>query len=752
VTAAADATLLEEIRENRQYADTEWSPIREEARKDKLCVAGKPWEALDPDAVRERKAAKRPYLSSDELGQYLNQAVNDVRANPRGVRYTPTGNGANDAGAEFYQNHVREIEYRSHARVGYANAFADCVTSGYGWVSAATKRQHVRTFDQDLWINPVVNANQILSDPKAVWPDSRDMTFLLHIEPWARQEFKRKWPKARVSNFSLDAAKIAPGWADGRTVQVAKYWRLNFYDRQLVAYRLPTDPPDAPPRLSLVDELPDKKLPAGVENLREETVEDSTVECWLTNGVELLEELQWAGKYIPYVSCFGKVLYVDEGGGTKRQILSMTRLARDPYMLYCYMTTCAAEAVGGVPRAQWVGYEGQFAKPERWQRANRQPVAYLEARATIPGSPMQQPLPLPTRESWDPPLQNLEVSKEAARRAIQAAMGILPMPTDAQRRNDISGEAYKQRQAQGQKGSFHFVDSHDLMVERMGVILEDLMDKILDTPRDVPVRKADDTGGIIRVNDPQGSQYDGQRQLSGDPLFTKGDYRVTVSTGPATESQRVEAQDFVDGLMKNLAEIGQLAGSQRALKLLASSVKLKQLGPIGDQIIELLDPPVPGKDGKPLPPEVAQLMAENQQLKQLLEQAQAGAAGQAPRAAGQGRDRRQKDHREPAGSRGRPRHQAADRRDGPRSEARRRRARRAGRSLALFLEESQLAGARAHAATESTHERVHDAIQQSKDRAHEHVQGTLERAHAADLAAAAQAAAATQPGPAGTGV
>jgi hypothetical protein len=65
------------------------------------------------------------------------------------------------------------------------------------------------------------------------------------------------------------------------------------------------------------------------------------------------------------------VLYVDEGAAS-RQILSMTRLARDPYMLYCYIRTCEAEAIGGVPRATWVGYEGQFAKPTRWAEGEPQ--------------------------------------------------------------------------------------------------------------------------------------------------------------------------------------------------------------------------------------------------------------------------------------------------------------------------------------------------------------------------------------------
>jgi hypothetical protein len=601
-----DTELLQEIRDNRSYAESEWGPIRAEAKKDRLCVAGKPWQAMDPAGMKERQDAKRPFLAMDELGQYINQTVNDILANPRGIKYAATGNGANEQGAEFYQNHTREIEYRSQARTAFARAFENTVTSSYGWIRVRTKREHLRTFNQDLWIELVANPDQVLSDPLAVWPDSRDMKFLYYLEPWPTNEFQRRWPNAKPITPTL--GKLAPGWTRTRSVDVGEYWRLHVVERKLVAYRVGKS---QAVQTALVDELPDGKLPRGAENLREETVEDTKVRWYLTNGIEILEEPKWAGKYIPFVSCLGKVLYVDEGGGSQRQILSLPRLARDPYMVFCYMWTCMAEAVGAVPRSSFVGYEGQFAKPKRWQEANTRPVAYLEATVTVPGAPPGIVLPLPQKQGWDPGVQNVAVVAEAARRSIQAAFGITPLPTPTQRENQKSGEALKRIETSGQRGSYHFVNSYDLMIERTGVILEDLMDKTIDTARDVPIRKADDTPDIVRVNDPSAE----------DPIFTKGDYRVTVTTGPATESQRSEAKDFVDALMSNIAAVAHMAGSMRALKIFAMAVKLKQLGPIGDQIIELLDPPQPGKDGKPLPPEVAQLMGENQQLKQLLQQA-----------------------------------------------------------------------------------------------------------------------------------
>jgi hypothetical protein len=92
----SDNALLQEIRDRRTAAEQEWGPVQEEAKKDKLCIAGKPWQAMDPDGYEAAQDAKRPALALDELGQYINQTVNDVRANPRGLKFAPTGDGADD--------------------------------------------------------------------------------------------------------------------------------------------------------------------------------------------------------------------------------------------------------------------------------------------------------------------------------------------------------------------------------------------------------------------------------------------------------------------------------------------------------------------------------------------------------------------------------------------------------------------------------------------------------------------------------
>lgn len=611
LTAAQEQEILTEVRERFDYAWTAWQPIRKESDIDMRHVAGDPWNG---DDRRAREAAGRPCLALDELGQYFNQSINDILANPIGMKFDPTGRGASEKGAEFYADKAREIEYRSHAQIAYTTAYQNTIHRGFGWVRVSTKYENDRSDNQDICIDEISDPNTVVPDPDAKRPDSSDMRYLFLIESWDVKEFKRKWTEAKITDFSGTVAAIAPLWIKDTRVQVAEYWKVKTRKRKLVLFQ----GPGGDVRRVFEDEAL-QKVPAGYQRVKElRTVEYPSVCQYITNGVEILETNEWLGKYIPFASCFGPVLYLDKGAGTERVIMSMTRLARDPYMLYCYYRTQQAEMAGMIPKVPVMGYEGQFEGVEAdWQKAPHEPLAFITVKAFPEGWPTGgAPAPLPQRLAYEAGahLQSLELCSEGARRAIQSAMGSSPLPTQAQRHNEKSGVALKQMDSMAQKGSFHFVNHYQDMIRQVAVMVEDLMDKIYDTARDTGIRKPNETAQSVRINDPKAVDKDGAPAA----LMTEGDYLVTVSTGPSTDSTREAASDFADQLVQN----------PQVFPLIASEVvRLKNLGPIGDEMadaLEVLKPPElrKQKDGSaPLPPQAQQAMAENAQLKQQLGQA-----------------------------------------------------------------------------------------------------------------------------------
>lgn len=609
-----DDEILEELRERRDYAQKAWANIRTEGQKDVMCVAGDVWEAMDPDGLSRRHDAKRPAMSCDEIGQYLNQTGNDVRQNKRGVKVTPTGNGANDKTAAFRQARIRQIEYESNAqRDVYSPVFEDALQRSYGFGRIVSMPVNPLSKKLKLRLEAFPNPDVVLVDPDGAMlsPDCAKIQWAFILDASRkRKSFTREFPDAEVTDFDA-GENVAPDWIRGDSITLAEYWLIEPHQRRVVFLKIDPD------RGFLASKLP--RVPRDEEIAGEEMREFPYVCQYLTNGLELLakpgkaKRTPWPGPSIPLFSCFGKVLYVKTGSGTERRMLSMVRLMREPVMGLAYALTCKVETLGAVPRTTWVGYEGQFrGHEEEWAKANHEPVPFLVVRPTTEATGLTNVLPLPARQSWDPPLQNIEMTCESFRRSIQAAAGTSPLPTEAQRQNQKSGKALDRIESSGQKGSFHFVDHLDGMITRVGVMLDELIPHYDDTVGEVTIRNPDDQSSSQRINDPNDPEsvmVDSEHQ-----------HDITLSVGPAKESERQDANEFADTIVGNEALL-QTVGPQKAAELTALAIRLKDVGPIGDEMAEIISPKPPDEGAPPTPEQVRAMQQQIEQLQQQLQEA-----------------------------------------------------------------------------------------------------------------------------------
>lgn len=614
--ARSDADVLEEIRERYDYALTRWEPIRREAQEDMRFVAGDPWSE---DDKKQRK--DRPTIAPEEMGQYFNQVINQLRANPRGMHFAPTGGRATEAGARFYQNKARETEYRSQAMDTYIMAAENAIQRSYGFGRVTLKYESPRSANQEIWIEPFPDPDMVLPDPDHKRPSGSDMQFCFVEELIAQRQFLREHPDAKVRSFGAPGTQ-APKWVVGDKIRRAEYWTIQTRPRTLLLVQPPTAAPSPrtvapvpvqplPPLQLFEDELPANHGGTILRELR--TVDYPEVWMYLTNGVEILHAQRWLGKYIPIVCCYGKVLYVnDNGWESVKQLFSMTRFGRAPWKAFCYAASQQLEILGQVPKASVVAAEGQLAGHEQeWEEAPYNPKAFLLYKPQTDATG-QQILPRPDRLAYlqSDNLQAIEVVKEGFRRSIQSAMSSNFLPTQALKHNEKSGVALDKMDQSASVGTFHFVDSYDHMIQQFGAIFEDLVDKVYDYQGETGVLSADNQSAMVKINDPSNPEA----------VSTAGDYLVTVSSGPSSDSEREAVQEFLDTLIANLVMIAQIAGAPAAKQLLARSVRMRNGGPMMDQIADLLDPPPPnGPDGKPVPPA---LMAAQQKIQELTQQLQ----------------------------------------------------------------------------------------------------------------------------------
>jgi hypothetical protein len=201
-------------------------------------------------------------------------------------------------------------------------------------------------------------------------------------------------------------------------------------------------------------------------------------------------------------------------------------------------------------------------------------------------------------------------------------MGITPLPDAAQRRNQKSGVALEKIDDMESLGAFHFVDRYEnCFLHNMGWQINELIEPILDTSREMPVTQPDGSRSLVHVIGNTSHPIDDQgaynvQDVPEDHIHTgKGDFDVTISTGPSYQSEREEQAAFVDQLIENMPNMPQ--PGTPAAKVLALAIRMRpDLGPIGQQIAEVFDPPDPSN----LPPEaqaiVSQLQAQLQQVQQ----------------------------------------------------------------------------------------------------------------------------------------
>ena len=611
-----DEKLLREVRENYEADSLAFQTVREQGAKDVLFIANDPWPEKEKQNRRE-PGSERPMMACDELNQYCNLVINEVRQHPREIKISPRGFGATAQLAELRENRIRAIQYRSDAQAAYITALENCVQRSYGFARVSLQYASPTSFDQEICIRRIPNPDSVLFDTGCKELDCSDATHCYLIDEILKTEFRRRWPKAEIQDFQGEIAKQFPEWIKDRYLQIAEYWRVEHTEDELFQFdggkagiltELKSKLESRGGRVenSMViypeqDGHPEIRVP--LLNVRDTRV--PKIWQYLTNGIEILEVNEWLGKWIPIIPIFGKELYLTEAAGSKRMLLSLIRNARDSQMSYNYVQTCKVEAIGMVPRTNYLALEGQFeGHEEELQDANRSPKPYVYYKAVqLPdGSYGQQP---PIREPFDPPVQNLEIASESFRRCIQSAVGMYNLGRNEA--NVKSGKAIEELDEQSDAGSFHFIANYNRFITAVGRIVNDLQSKIEITPRQVPIRTADGKEKLVWINKP----YDDENGNRQHHDMTLGEYDVTIGVQPNEDSQREAASDYLETLTEELA--GLPLDPHIKTSLLALIIQLKQMGPVGDQMVKILQP----QDGDP-----AQLQQQMQQLQAQLTQLQ----------------------------------------------------------------------------------------------------------------------------------
>lgn len=614
----SDADILKEAREVFERCLDNESENRRLAKEDiEFARLSKQWHDADRKA---READHRPCLTINKLGPVIRQVVNDARQNRPSIRVLPADSKADIKTAEVLSGLIRNIEQSSDADVAYDTGVDAAVSGGFGYwrvnldysyggsVSDDLSTAGVELFEQDIRIERIANQFAVYGDPDSTQADSSDWMRAFVVEEVTQEEFKRKYPKAKVSDFDqADWANVAGRWKTDSKVLVGEYWKREESVRLVIGVELAGDL-EAPGETVVMTVEEWEKQRAEIEAKGGKAVtmprpiKSYAVTQYLMTGVEILETNKWPGCFIPIIPVYGDEVNL-EG---KRHFRSLVRDAKDPNRMFNYWRSMATELVALAPKTPFIGKKGAFeSDAAKWATANTRSWSHIEY-----DGPER-----PTREPFAGVPQGALQEALNASDDIKAITGIYDASLGA-RSNETSGKAIMARQREGDVSTFHFIDNQVRAIRHTGRIIIDLIPKVYSTPRIVRILGPDGKPENIPINGmPAGESEGGDNTEATARIhdLRVGRYDLAVSAGPSFTTKREEAATQMIELIRSYPDAAPVIGD-----LLAKNLDWPGADEIAKRLERMLPPEMRDDESGDIPPEVQQQLQQMGEAIQVL--------------------------------------------------------------------------------------------------------------------------------------
>lgn len=567
---------------------------RQEALEDLKFGGGDQWPV---ELQNSRNLESRPVITVNKVDNYCRQVSNQQRQQRPRIKVHATNTHEDMLDAQTIGGIIRHIEVNSNADYAYDNAFDYAVRMGWGYMRVRTDYISEDSFDQEIYIDPVDNPFTVYYDPNSIAPDGSDCERCLITTMVRKEQFRKMYPEADDGGTSFTQRGTGDSqseWITKEDIRLAEYY---YTVKEKATLYLLSDG-----SATFAD---DKDFFQRLDNYgitvvdKRDSYKKSIKYCKMT-AIEILEERDWAGKYIPVVPVYGRHLVV----GDKRKKFGMIRYAKDPQRMYNFWQTSITEGVALAPKAKWLLAEGQDEGHENdWANANIKSFPLLRYKQTdIDG----RPAPPPQRLQPEPPQAGVMAAAAGVNDDIKSIMGIFDPAQLGQ--GNISGKALNGQQQQVDLTNFDYYDNLTRSIAHIGKICLDLIPKIYDTERVMRIIGDDGKPELLTIN-----QRDSVGRVLND--ITVGQYDVVMETGPGYNSKRQEAVDNMLPLLSAAPELMQVAGD-----LVFRNMDWPGADIIADRLAAA-NPMAQIDDKSKIPPQVQMQLAMSQKQIQELTQA-----------------------------------------------------------------------------------------------------------------------------------
>jgi hypothetical protein len=611
------ANILATARSRLDMAIGALSESREDEIDDLKFYAGSPdnhwqWPAdvlATRGAVQGQTINARPCLTINKLPQHVRQVTNDQRQNRPSGKVIPADDKADIAVAEIFNGMVRHIEYISDADVAYDTACENQVSYGEGYIRILTEYCDDNTFDQDIKIGRIRNSFSVYMDPTIQDPCGSDAKWCFITEDITKADYERMYPDSApittLQSLGVGDQNLSQ-WLNEDTIRIADYYYVD-YDRETLNLY--------PGNITAFAGTPEDKMMKAQFGKPTKSRESDRcrIKYCKINGYEILEEREWAGKYIPVVRIVGNEFEVDG----RLYVSGIVRNAKDAQRMYNYWVSQEAEMLALAPKAPFIGYGGQFEGYEtQWKTANTTNWPYLEVNPDVTDG-SGSILPLPQRAQPPMASSGLLQAKAGASEDIKSSTGQYNASLGMSS-NERSGKAILARQREGDVGTYHYGDNLARGVRHITRQLVDLIPKIYDTQRVARIIGEDGETDMVKIDPMQAEPVKkivNQEGIVIDKIYNPsvGKYDVVVTTGPGYATKRQEALEAMAQLLQGNPQLWQVAGD-----LFVKNMDWPGAQEMAKRFAKTIDPKLMQDGDKP--PELQQAEQQIQAMGQEMEQ------------------------------------------------------------------------------------------------------------------------------------
>jgi len=180
------------------------------------------------------KWTNSPRYTFDQCNMVVDDIMGEMEQMDFDIRVHPAGDDASKDIAQAFEGIIRNIENVSGARFIYNSAARIMVGTGFAAWRVSHDFRDADSFQQDLFIEQVVNAQDSLwIDPNANRQDMSDADFAWILHSMTRTEYEKKYPKGSGLSVGSDIRTQVYTYKKSNEVIIGEYFYKKQKDREL---------------------------------------------------------------------------------------------------------------------------------------------------------------------------------------------------------------------------------------------------------------------------------------------------------------------------------------------------------------------------------------------------------------------------------------------------------------------------------------------------------------------------------------